>query len=45
MREIAKRYGLRSGVSLAAPQINISKRMIAVLILDDGSQNLMTICL
>ncbi|MEZ2095161.1 peptide deformylase, partial [Staphylococcus aureus] len=35
--EIAKRYGLRSGVGLAAPQINISKRMIAVLIPDDGS--------
>ena len=32
-----KRYGLRSGVGLAAPQINISKRMIAVLIPDDGS--------
>ncbi|MHB9666569.1 peptide deformylase, partial [Staphylococcus aureus] len=32
--EIAKRYGLRSGVGLAAPQINISKRMIAVLIPD-----------
>lgn len=35
--EIAERYGLRSGVGLAAPQINISKRMIAVLIPDDGS--------
>ena len=35
--EITKRYGLRSGVGLAAPQINISKRMIAVLIPDDGS--------
>ena len=35
--EITKQYGLRSGVGLAAPQINISKRMIAVLIPDDGS--------
>ena len=34
--EIAKKYGLRSGVGLAAPQINISKKMIAVYLPDDG---------
>ena len=28
--EIARQYGLRPGVGLAAPQINVSKRMIAV---------------
>jgi peptide deformylase len=28
--EIAAKYGLRAGVGLAAPQINISKRMIAI---------------
>jgi peptide deformylase len=28
--EIAARYGLRPGVGLAAPQINVSKRIIAV---------------
>lgn len=30
--ELAEKYGLRSGVGLAAPQIDHSKRMIAVLI-------------
>ena len=33
--EKAKKYKLRPGVGLAAPQINISKRFFAVLI-DDG---------
>ncbi|MFJ7747266.1 peptide deformylase [Peribacillus sp. NPDC097295] len=28
--EIATQYGLRAGIGLAAPQVNISKRMIAV---------------
>lgn len=28
--EVAEKYGLRPGIGLAAPQINISKRMIAV---------------
>lgn len=28
--EIAAQYGLRAGIGLAAPQVNISKRMIAV---------------
>ncbi|EHJ06742.1 peptide deformylase [Staphylococcus simiae] len=35
--EISKRYGLRSGVGLAAPQINVAKRMIAVYLPDDGN--------
>lgn len=35
--EMAKRYGLRSGVGLAAPQINVPKRMIAVYLPDDGN--------
>lgn len=30
--ELAEKYGLRSGVGLAAPQLNESKRMLAVLI-------------
>lgn len=29
-KEIAEKYGLRAGVGLAAPQINVNKRMIAV---------------
>ncbi|NRD78714.1 peptide deformylase [Bacillus sp. BRMEA1] len=33
--EIAKKYGLRPGIGLAAPQINVSKRMIAVHLTDD----------
>lgn len=28
--KIAEKYGLRAGVGLAAPQINVSKRMIAI---------------
>ncbi|MGX9292989.1 peptide deformylase [Bacillus sp. A015] len=37
--DIAEKYGLRPGVGLAAPQINISKRMIAVHCEDeDGHQ-------
>ncbi|KAB7669313.1 peptide deformylase [Bacillus sp. B1-b2] len=37
--ELAEKYNLRGGVGLAAPQINISKRMIAVHVKDlDGSQ-------
>ena len=39
-----QKYGLRSGVGLAAPQINVSKRMIAVYLPDDGNGKLMTIC-
>lgn len=37
--ELAKKYGLRSGVGLAAPQINVSKKMLAVYIQDDGKGN------
>lgn len=33
--EIAQKYELRSGVGLAAPQINVKKRMIAVHITDE----------
>lgn len=34
--EIAEKYGLRPGVGLAAPQINVSKRIIAVSALDES---------
>jgi peptide deformylase len=37
--EIAAEYGLRPGIGLAAPQINVSKRMIAVH-LHDNKDNL-----
>ncbi|MFT4415183.1 peptide deformylase [Fredinandcohnia humi] len=33
--EIAEKYGLRPGVGLAAPQINIAKRMIAIHVTDE----------
>jgi peptide deformylase len=33
--EIAEKYGLRPGIGLAAPQINVSKRMIAVHVHDE----------
>ncbi|WP_064092391.1 peptide deformylase [Rossellomorea aquimaris] len=33
--EIANQYGLRPGIGLAAPQINISKRMLAVNVTDN----------
>jgi len=33
--KIAEKYGLRAGIGLAAPQINVSKRMIAVHVTDD----------
>jgi peptide deformylase len=33
--EIAEQYGFRPGIGLAAPQINVSKRMIAVHLTDD----------
>lgn len=35
--EIAQKYNLRPGVGLAAPQINISKKMIAVLAVDENN--------
>lgn len=33
--EIAKEHGLRPGIGLAAPQINVSKRMIAIHVTDE----------
>ncbi|AIM17535.1 MULTISPECIES: peptide deformylase [Neobacillus] len=36
--EIASKYGLRPGIGLAAPQINVSKRMIAVHLTDEKGQ-------
>ncbi|WP_404358600.1 peptide deformylase [Cytobacillus firmus] len=36
--ELAAKYGLRAGIGLAAPQINISKRMIAVHVTYNGEQ-------
>ncbi|KIY21873.1 peptide deformylase [Mesobacillus subterraneus] len=33
--EIVQKYGLRPGIGLAAPQINVSKRMIAVHLTDE----------
>lgn len=38
--EIAEKYGLRPGIGLAAPQIDVSKRMIAIHTLDEkGNQH------
>ncbi|KIL47552.1 peptide deformylase [Jeotgalibacillus campisalis] len=37
--EIAQKFGLRAGIGIAAPQINISKRMFAVH-LEDGKGDL-----
>lgn len=36
--KIATEYGLRPGVGLAAPQINVSKRMIAVHVHDENGK-------
>lgn len=36
--EIAEKYGLRAGVGLAAPQIDVSKRMTAVLVPGEEGQ-------
>ena len=33
--EVFSQYGLRPGIGLAAPQINVSKRMIAIHLYDD----------
>jgi peptide deformylase len=38
--EISEEYELRPGVGIAAPQINISKRMIAVLTTDEKNEKL-----
>ncbi len=34
--ELAAKYGLRPGIGLAAPQINVSKRMIAIHVTDNN---------
>lgn len=36
--EIAEKFGLRPGIGLAAPQINVSKRMIAVHLRDENDE-------
>lgn len=36
--EIAEKYELRPGIGLAAPQINVSKRMIAVHVSDENGK-------
>ncbi|NSL50710.1 peptide deformylase [Calidifontibacillus erzurumensis] len=36
--EIAAKYGLRPGIGLAAPQLGISKRMIAVHVVDEDDK-------
>lgn len=33
--DVAEKYGLRPGIGLAAPQINVSKRMIAIHVEDE----------
>ncbi|WNS79858.1 peptide deformylase [Domibacillus sp. DTU_2020_1001157_1_SI_ALB_TIR_016] len=38
--EIAEKYGLRPGIGLAAPQIGVSKRMIAVHVNDENGNQL-----
>lgn len=41
--EFEKKYGVRPGIGLAAPQINISKRMIAIYIEGDADKNGLTL--
>lgn len=36
--EVAEKHGLRPGVGLAAPQINVSKRIIAVHTIDENDE-------
>ncbi|MBD1380894.1 peptide deformylase [Metabacillus arenae] len=36
--EIAEKYDLRPGIGLAAPQINVSKRMIAIHVTDEKGE-------
>ncbi|MEK3805033.1 peptide deformylase [Metabacillus sp. SLBN-84] len=36
--EMIEKYGLRPGIGLAAPQINVSKRMIAIRLTDEKGQ-------
>jgi peptide deformylase len=33
--EVASKYGLRPGVGLAAPQINVAKKMLAINVIDE----------
>ncbi|QTC42252.1 peptide deformylase [Bacillus sp. V3] len=33
--EVSSKYGLRPGIGLAAPQINVSKKMLAVNVIDE----------
>ncbi len=40
--EIAAKYKLRSGVGLAAPQLNINKRMLVIHFFDDKKQDYIT---
>jgi peptide deformylase len=42
--DIAQKHGLRPGIGLAAPQINVSKRMIAVHV-NDEKENLLSYAL
>ena len=37
--ELAEKYGLRAGVGLAAPQVNVSKQMAAVLVPSDDEED------
>lgn len=39
-QELAEKYRLRPGIGLAAPQINVAKRMIAVHVNDDKGQTI-----
>lgn len=36
--EVSSKYGLRPGIGLAAPQLGISKRMIAIHVTDDNEE-------
>ncbi|TDM03886.1 peptide deformylase [Macrococcus carouselicus] len=41
--KIAKKYKLRSGVGLAAPQLNISKRLIVIYFYDQDKEDYITL--
>ncbi|MCA1029893.1 peptide deformylase [Bacillus timonensis] len=36
--ELSQKYGLRPGIGLAAPQINVAKRMIAIHVTDENGE-------
>ena len=42
--EIAEKYDLRPGVGLAAPQVGLDKRMLAIYIEGDEGRSSMTTC-